>query len=270
MAKKVNIAEVTAKTKAELLEDIKKYVSQWNESAMFSEFKVMKALEKKMSEAVEKYTAECERECFRELEKAENPMYAAAMTLTFKTVKVKEVKKKGADGKPTGEVEMTTEETVKRIDPYRLHEFVKDGIGADKSWSAKVERLNMLFTAAMAAELNAKDKSGNPLNPTVIRDTIAMSEEARKISLKSEGKAINSKTMLTNLQSVIDAMIGEGYEATPSMVAYLKACHSRAGRESLTVVCSNKRTMRQYMLDCCHAAITGNAYVLDYKKSKKK
>lgn len=269
MAEKKNIAEITAETKETLYSEVKKLVDKWNESAEFGEYKKMKALETKMSEAVEKYTAECERECFRELEKDENPMRAAAMVLKFTTIRAKAAKEKGADGKPTGKIVMKLEETTKRIDPYRLHEFVKDGIGADKSWVHKVERLNMLFTAGTAARLGAVGRDGKPLDPTTIRDTIAMSEEARKISLQDEKKPTNAKVMLANLQTVINAMIGEGFEATPQMVEYLQMCHTRGGRESMTVVCSNKRTMRQYMLDCCHAAITGDAFILDYKKSKK-
>lgn len=267
--KKKTIAEITAETKETLKAEVKRLVDKWNESNEFGEYKRMKALEAKISEAVEKYNAECERECFRELETEDDPMKAVALVQCFGVMSVKVKKKKGVDGKPTGETEMQMGDGIQRIDPYRLHKFVDGGIGADKLWVYKVERLNMLFTAYQAARTHAIGTDGKNLDFQTIRDTIAMSEESRKLSLSREDERQNEETLLENTQAVLTAMLGEGYTATPQMVEYLIICHTKGGRDPMTFVCSNKRTMRQYMLDCCHAAITGDAFIIDYKKRRK-
>ena len=264
-----NTPSAEAETKETLRAELDELVAKFNESAEFSEFKVMKALEGKIAEALQKYTAACEGECFVALKKAENPMLEAAKVLGFQTLAVKDEKEKDAAGKETGKTIKVVRPVTKRIDPLRLHKTANEGIGADKLWYCKVERLNMLFTAATAIEINAVDTSGNKLDLKAIRDTTAMSDAARKITMKGEDNPSNDDIMLEDVQSVIDAMLGEGYKATPCMVKYLRSVHEKGGRASMSVVCSNERSMRQYMLDVCHAAITGDDFILDYKKSKK-
>ena len=271
MATKKKVAEATTvkvTTKASLKADLEKLVSKWNDSAEFSEFKVMKTLEGKIAETLQKYTAECEGECFVELKKDSNPMLAAAKVLGFQTLTVKDEREKGADGKDTGRTKKVIRPTTKRIDPLRLHKCTNDGIGADPLWMHIVERLNLLFTAATAVEINAVGTDGKKLDLKAIRDSIAMSEEAKKITLGAENKPTNDKLILEDVQKTINAMLGEGYTATPAMVVYLRKVHEKGGRDSMSVVCSNARSMRQYMLDVCHAAITGDDFILDYKKAK--
>ena len=260
----------TVETKETVKAELEKLVAKWNESAEFSEFKVMQALESKISEAVSKYAEMCEGECFVELKKAENPMLAAAMKLGFETLTVKDEKEKDANGKSTGKTRKVLSPTTKRIDPLRLHKTVKDGIGADSKWVAMVETLNTLFTAAAAVDINAVNTSGEKLDLQKIRDTHAMSDAAKKLlSEKGDNDPNNDEIMLKDVQDTVNAMLGEGYTADLTMVKYLRKVHEKGGRSSMTVVCSNARSMRQYMLDVCHAAITGDSFILDYKKAKK-
>ena len=249
-------------TKDALYAELSELVTKYNESAEFSEFKAMKKIDEKITETLQKYTAECETECFNVLSKAENPMLEAAKVLVFPTVRVRDEKQEG------GGTKRVISPASRKIDPLRLHKRVDGGIGADKLWWSLVERLNMLFTAAVATELEAVNTSKEKLDLTKIRDTAAMSEEAKKVQMKSEDAPCNDDIMLADIQSTIDAMLGEGDTGARRMVVYLRNQHTRGSKDSMTVVCSNAKTMRQYLLDVCHAAITGDDFVLDYKQAK--
>lgn len=191
-------------------------------------------------------------------------MIAAIKQMTFKTIAVRDEKLEG------GGTRKIVDDKNRFIDLYRLHKTVDGGIGADKFWWSYVERLNMLFTAATAYELNAISNTGDKLDLKKIKDTIAMSEEARKLTMKGEDKAANDEVMLENVQMVMDAMIGEGYTATAKMVSYLRRVHEKAGKDKLKLVASRAASMRLYMMNVCYAAITGEDFVLEYKVKKDK
>lgn len=248
--------------KDKLYEALSKLVKKYNESAEFSEFAVMKKIDDEIADTLQKYTAICETECFNELAKAENPMLEAAKTLVFPTVRIRDEKQEG------GGTLRVISDALRKIDPLRLHKRVEGGIGADKLWWSKVERLNMLATAVAAAKMEAQSTSGEKLDLTKIRDTIAMSEEAKKVKMGGEDNVGNEEIMFADLQSTVDAMLGEGYTASRAALQYLLISHETGGRNSMTVKSVNAKTMRTLMLDVCHNAITGNSFVLDYKQKK--
>lgn len=265
MAKAKNNAKAEAATatrKETLRADLEVLVNKYNESAEFSEFKVMKKLDEKIQEKVTEYSAECEAECFRALSEADNVMVAAAKALTFPTIKVRDVKQE------TGGTKREIEDAERAIDPMRLHKVIKDGIGADKLWWSRVERLNTLLTAATAVELNAISTTGEKLDLKTIKNTAMMRDESKKLEMHAEKNPGSDKLLLADLQETINAMLGEGYEATPKMVVYLRKAHERKGRQGLTLVASNHKTMRLLMMDVCNAAITSREFILDYKRKK--
>ena len=196
-------------------------------------------------------------------------MLEAAMTLGFDTITVKSEKEKDASGKETGKTVMVIRDARKRIDPLRLHKRTEGGIGADPSWVALVERLNLLLIAATATKLEATNAAQEKLDFQKLHNSVAMSEEARKLTLAGDKDPINDAIIQKDLTKVIEAMIGKGYTASPRMVAYLRAVHEKGGKESLNVVCTTPKSMRQYMLDVCHAAATGANFTLSYKEAKK-
>ncbi len=249
----VTEAEVTDK-KSAIRDELAALVKDYNESMQFGEFKVMRKLDESIKAKLEEYTKEAKSERFKELAATENPMLEIARDMTFATLKV--VDKEEEDG-PVRKIEPAD----KAIDPLELHKRIDGGIGADHMWPYMVERLNMLLTAATAKDLGLDAKQ--------VKSTMLMHEEADKIEMCSDKKATNA-AILADIQKTMDAMLGTGYTATNAMVQYLLKVHERGGKASLTVKCSNHAGMRGHMVVICHAAVTGDPFILDYKQKKSK
>lgn len=252
---------VTVDKKQEIYDAIVALVDEYNESADYKEFKVMKEIDKKIADKVQEYSEAAEAECFAEILEAENPMKRAAEVVRYSTVKVRDVKE---DGTLTRVIEASS----KQIDPLRLHKKAKDGIGADKTWFLMIEKLNLLMTCRRAIELG--------LDPKQVQNSYSMSEEACKIEcLLSEtdptkyDKNAADEVLRQDVQKVVDAMLGEGFSVTDVMINYLLMIYTRKdSRKALSVTCANHKYMRTYILDICHAAVTGNEFCLGYKQKK--
>ena len=222
----------------------------------------MQEIDAKIAEKVEEYTTIAERECFNEILQDENPMKAAAERVRYATIKVRDV----TEDKVTTRV---VEASSNQIDPLKLHKKAKDGIGADKNWHFMIEKLNMLLTCRRAIELG--------LDPREIKNTYSMSEEATKIeALMSEtdptkyDKNAADELLKQDVQKVVDAMLGGGeFEVTDVMINYLLMIYQKKNnRKSLSVTCANHKNMRIYLLDICHACVTGNEFSVVYKVKK--
>lgn len=251
-----------ADRKDELLNEINELVEKYNEANSYHEYKQMQEIDAKISEKVEEYTAIAERECFDEILKDENPMKAAAERVRYATIKVRDV----TEDKVTTRV---VEASSNQIDPLKIHKKAKDGIGADKNWHFMIEKLNMLLTCRRAIELG--------LDPREVKNTYSMSEEAVKIeALMSEtdptkyDKNAADELLKQDVQKVVDAMLGAGeYEVTDVMISYLLMIYQKKNnRKSLSVTCANHKNMRIYLLDICHACVTGNEFSVIYKVKK--
>lgn len=247
-------AEQTADKKTEIRDELTALVKDYNESMQFGEFKVMRKLDESIKTKLEEYTKEAKSERFKELAALENPMLEIARNMTFSTLKVVD---KEEEAGPVRVIESAE----KAIDPLELHKRVDGGIGSDHMWPYMVERLNMALTAATAKDLG--------LDPKTVKSTMLMHEEATKLNMCAD-KSAADKAILADVQKTIDAMLGEGYTATPAMVQYLRKVHERGGKASLTVKCSNHAGMRGHMVVICHAAVTGDPFVLEYKQKKNK
>lgn len=237
-----------------LYNEISALVKDYNEAGEFAEFKRMKKLDEDMKAKVAEYTSYAETKCFNELKQADDVMVAAAKKMAFDTIAVKD--EQNEDGSSTRVIVTSS----KPIDPLRLHRKVDGGIGHESNWWNQVERLNMLFTCEAATKLK--------LDPKAVRDNIAMAESSRKIQLANENKCTD-KTLRENIEAVVKSMIGDGYTVPDAALNYLRMAHTKAGRETMSVVCSQHKGMRSYMLSVCHAAITGDQFVLNYKTKKK-
>ena len=206
-----------------------------------------------METAVNKYTGIACDECLENLAKSEVPMYEAIIQLTYPTIRIVD-KQGGKDEAP----KTVIEDSEKYIDLFKLHNLVDGGIGVEKDWVYKVEKLNCLLTAQKAVDLG--------INPKDIYSNFAMTDIAREIDM---GKTPTSKTnILKTVQIVITAMIGAEYKASSHDVNFLLSVFSKKNRKALTVSCANNRSMRQYMMEICHKIILKKNYALDYKTKK--
>lgn len=267
MAKKnVNVNTKPERTKEEVLDKIRDLVADFNDNAEFAMFSAMKKLDEEISVELAAYTDIVEGECFDKLKQGENPLFEAAQTLRFATVAVRDEKQ---DGGGTRRV-VQTEDVTKPIDPMKLHNAVKGGIGANKDWPHLVTRLNYELTVRRAIELG--------IDPQTVRDCYAIKDEAKALEgfLVDDGgkkKELNyneaNKRLLANMQRVVDAMIGEGYEVKKTHAAYLLSIFTKKDNaRSLSVTAAKDQYMRQYMLEVCHAAINGTEITLNFKKKK--
>lgn len=239
---------VTLRAKAE------KLTKDFNDAYQTSKYDKADKLFEKLTETVNEYTTIAKTVCYNELLETKDPMMAAIKQLEYSTIRAKDTKE--------GEMEkirVVVIEDVKRpINLLELHKKAKDGIGADKNWPYMIEKLNMLMTAQKATDLG--------INPKSINDSYAMSKIAQEINL---GKTPTSKTnILKTVQSIVTAMIGDGYKATSHDVNYLLSIYSRKNRKALTVSCANHKFMRTYMAEICHRIVTGKTYEIEYKKTK--
>lgn len=242
------------KTKPELRAKAESLVRDFNEAVQGGDFNTSAKLNSGIEEAVNKYTSMAREECFKELKATDDPMLAAIKRLSFMTIRAKDTKV-GDEKIPVRVIE----DVEKPIDLLKLHKAVKDGIGKDKNWAYKIEKLNFLMTAQKAADLG--------IDPKAINDSYAMTDIARQIDM---GKTPTSKTnILKTVQSIVSAMIGEEHKATSHDVNFLMSVYSRKNRKALTVSCANHKYMRQYMMEICHRIVEGKSYALDYKQVKK-
>lgn len=240
------------KSKDELRVIAEELTKDYNEAMQSAKFEEAVDINEKIEQAVNEYTSLAREECFARLIAQEDTMLAAVKELDFATIR--------AVDRKVGEEKIPVREIVdvdKAIDFFKLDKAA-GGIGHDKKWANMVEKLNFLLTAQKAVDLG--------INPKEINDSYAMSALSKDIDM---GKTPTSRTnILKTLQTVITAMIGEGYKVTSHDVAFLMSVYSKKGRKALTVTCSNHRYLCRYLAEICHRVVLGKSYEIDYKKAK--
>ena len=250
---------VVEKTKKEILiGEIDNLIVQCNESKEYSEYKRVKKLENDIAEKVGEYTNEVRLDAYEGFKKTDDPMRAAIETYLLKTVKVSDKKQKEGGSK------MVREDTMKQIDLYDLHKFIPGGIGVNKDWDLYVQNLNKHLTDRRAKEL------GLDID---VNSNYRMSDEARKLDCfyTDDGKEFDivaaNACLKKNMQLVVDAMIGEGYEVPDERMSYLLGVYSKKdSKEICTLTCASHAKLRQYMMDVCYLLITGKKPGFKYKR----
>lgn len=240
-------------TKAEIRELAEDLVQKFNEANQSDDIAKARELEKEIAEVIDAYTEKARAEVFAYLKASEDPMLEAVKMLRFMTIRTKDTKVEDSDIKVR-----TIEDREIAINLLRLHKEVKGGIGADKQWIYRNEKLNFLLTAQRAIDLG--------INPKEINDSYAMNDISRALDM---GKTPTSKTnILKTVQGLVSAMIGEEYKATSHDVNFLLAIYSRKDRTALTVKAPDHKYLASYMAEICHRIVTGKTYNILYKKTK--
>ena len=230
-------------------EELVRDYNQENQEGHVSEaFRIAADLEQKINE----YGAESMALCFEEVKATEDPMLEAVKRLTYPAIAVKDEK--------VGESEIIVRTVIDRdrpIDLLRLDKFC-GGIGHDKNWAHIAQKMNFLLTAQKCIDLG--------ISPKAVNDSYSMSEIAREFDM---GKNPTSKTnLLRTLQTVVTAMLGEGYKATSHDVNFLLSVFAKKNRKALTVTCANHKNFRGYIAEICHRIVTGKPYVVEFKQKK--
>lgn len=206
-----------------------------------------------LGDKVNEYTNAARTLAFEDCKAAENPMLAAVTMLVYKTIAAKDDMKDG-DKFPVCTI---NEDVVRPIDLLKFHKYC-DGVGADENWPHIAQKMNFLLTAQKAVDLG--------IDPKEVNDSYEMSAIARGFDM---GKNPTSKTnLLKTLQTVVSAMLGDGYKAKSHDVNFLLSVYARKSRKALTVSCANQRYFCRYLAEICHRIVTDGSYAMEYTKKK--
>ena len=237
---------------ATLEEEAKEHCKFYNAAYQEARFSDAAAEAAIVTEKVNEYTRVARDGVFEICKNSENPMLEAVKRLTFATIAAKDTQTDG-DKVPVRSIVPTE----KPIDLIRLHKYC-GSIGANKEWAYHVQKFNMLLTMQKCVDLG--------IDPRKVNDSYYMHEYAKQVDL---GKTPTSKTnILKTLQSIVTAMLGDGYKATSHDVNYLLSIYSKKNRKALSVTCANHSYLTRYLAEICHRIITGESYDVVYKAKK--
>lgn len=254
--------ELMAKgTMPEIKATVEELVRQQNELLADEKISEAHAMNETVDQLVNRYTNLARSECFKELLASENPMHAAVLKLTYQSIRVKET-----EDKETGVITRTVIDVDKDIDLLALNKQSKDGIGADKGWFHKIQKLNYLLAVAVGQSIG--DPKWDTQNLPKISDSFVMTDIARGLSF---GKTPTSNTqILKTLTNIVQAMIGEEFKPTSHDVAFLRECYSRKDRTAKTVQLPNHKSFCLMMRDVCNNCMTKSGYAANSKAVKTK
>lgn len=225
------------------------------------------------------YNGVAETLCYFDLSETENIMLEAVKKMYFETIKIKEDKK----NKPHN---LSVEYRDKYIDLSKLNKYVPGGIGADKNWVHKVEKLNLLLTAKVATDIDANT------DLSTINDCFTMSKIGEEYKVNKN--MFSNTRVLNELTEVVKAMIGEKsdivktdkdgnpvleengntvykeYKALKVDREYLLNSFTKQSKTALKVSCSNRKGMNNILLNICHRIALNTRYDIESKLIKMK
>lgn len=235
--------------------EVEDLVKQYNTAMQEGNLSEASKIDATAQARINEYTSEARSIVFDDCKATEDPMIEAVNRLTFMTIATKDNKDKDG-GVPVREVI----EKERYIDLEKLDKHC-GGIGHDSQWVHIVQKMNFLLTAQKAVDLGVRPENLKKLN-----DSYSMSAIAAQYDM---GKNPCSKTnLLKTLQTVVTAMLGDGYKATSHDVNYLMSIYSKKGRKALTVTCANHSNFRNYIAEVCHRIVTDESYDVAYKAKK--
>lgn len=247
------------------MEEIRAAVNEvlQQQNALFGDDKITEAhaMNETVDNLVNRYTNLARSECFKELLKADDPMKAAVEKLTYKSIRVRET-----EDKETKDIHRDIVDVDKDIDLLALNKQSKDGIGADKLWLHKLQKMNYLLAISVGQSIG--DSKWSPENLKNISDSFVMTDIARGFQF---GKNPCSNTqLLKTLTTIVQSMIGEDYKPTSHDVAFMREAYSRRDRKAKTVQLPNHKTFCLILRDVCNNCITKTGYDGNSKSVKNK
>lgn len=255
--------EQMLKLMAEFKEDAKAKCLDYNEALLEQDGTVIE-LNDSIMDKVGKYNYLAKKVCIIECAEAENPMIEAIKRLTVQTIRVKDVKE-GELKTPIRSIVDTTQE----IDLYKLHSYVKGGIGYDKTWIEKIEKLNLLMTLCVASDLKLSADRIKELDCSYSMRELSRDKEI-KGTLVKDGKvaAPSKREWLKALTDMTQSMMGEEYKPTSHDVAYLLACHTAKGKDPRVVKVASHKQLRSILLNICNNVLLQGGYDINARLKK--
>lgn len=259
-ADKEKITSVMAELKSAAIKSCQDY-----NQAIIDKDKSIVDIDKKIIEYVGGYNYLAKYLCYIECSEADDPMLEAITRITVEVIRTKDIKE--------GDLKITKRSIVdaeQEIDLYKLHDFIKGGIGYEKDWFLKVEKLNLLATLCLASDLGYTAEQIKELDCSYAMRDLAREKELKGTLLTKEGKvaAVSKREWLRALTDVVQSMIGENYQPINHDVTYLLNCLTSKGKKPLTVNAANHRQLRTILLNICHRVATGKHYSVNARLKK--
>lgn len=239
----------------------------------------IKAVFDKIEKHSKEYNGVAETLCYFDLSETENIMLEAVKKMYFETIKIKEDKKNEPHN-------LSVEYRDKYIDLSKLNKYVTGGIGADKNWMHRAEKLNLLLTAKVATDIDANT------DLSTINDCFTMSKIGEEYKVNKN--MFSNTRILNELTEVVKAMIGENsdivktdkdgnsvldengntvykeYKALKVDREYLLNSFTKQSKTALKVSCSNRKGMNNILLNICHRIALNTRYDIESKLIKMK
>lgn len=199
-----------------------------------------------------KYKSVSKKQAYDKIKSSNNPMHAAIRMWSYSTIRYRD--KTDPDTKDKVRV---LEKVQTPIDLGDLHTKL-GGVGHDPQWINMVEVFNYHLTL----------RAANRVGATIKTDNFRMRKLSKQINL---GKDPTSNTqLLKTLQSIVTAMLGDGYKALSHDVNYLVDVYVNDDRRSKTAItAANHRVLRGYIKKICYRVLTGGiGYAVVQKEIK--
>jgi len=256
-------AKKPADSKRPTMEDLEAYkadiaalITKYDEHAKFNESARMTKIAEKAKEIVGKYNADAEAIAFAAIRRAQNPMVELVTKKSFSGIAVREVK-----DKETKLLKLTMIDTEITLDPLRLHNRVKGGIGASPSWPRMVGRLwdNLVAISMMRCGMD----------PKKIRDSLYVGKAESFIKLKAEDDTFSTEMAKACTQEVFDAMLGAGYEVRDDILGKIMEEIGQLPRNVANHGAISPNTIRKVMVGAMNLTVL-NLPVEAQVKSRKR
>lgn len=242
------------------LEEIKKIAEDLLNQAEETEDVRKKAeIEADLDTAISAYKSTSKAQVYNAAKESGNPMHYAVNAFFYPTIRVKEEKTE------TGGVIRKIDDALTGIDLGDLHKNL-GGIGADKKWIYLAEKLNFYLTYRAAKDVG-HDALMKLLDNT---DCFTMDKISHEVDLGKN--PVSNTNMLKTLQTVITAMLGDGYRASSYDVKYLDRVYVNDDKRSKTSVrAANHKALRNYLKKVCWQILNGRpGYDVDQREIRTK
>lgn len=237
------------RTLAELENDQVSQIQKYNEAVLASKLEDAAKADAALTAIEKDYAAQKAKEVFDALKIGTNPLLDAITKHDYTVISHKDVKDK--DTQITTRVD--TEKT-KQIDLLRFEEYTKEKYAADPKWAYILQRFNQLMCMRCAKELGL---------PVSVCDSYFVAEKAKEIKL---GKTpLSNPAVISELQKVVNAIIGETYVVTEADMYYILFTFTKKGKSALSIASANHTAMRNLIGDMLHRIVTAKSYSIEFK-----
>lgn len=230
--------------------------TKYNEARNEKDLDAMEDAMDKIEKSVKDYANMARSLTIQECLATENPMVEATKRWAYKVIKAKEIR----IDPMTKDTKLVIDTVVQPIDFLKIQKLTENAFGHDTRWVFMIEYFNRLMAIRRCEELG--------VDSTNLKNDYFMHEAAKSIDFGKN--PVCNKNILHTIQTIIDAMLGEGYAVEAFDVEAVITNYSKFSRkEALKVALSGHKQLTDIFARICNRLVTGGSYEVEYKKAKK-